>query len=133
MAVAIVCTALLGLLVFALGVAVSLKRRSSLAVIGHSADPTDPLHKLCRAHGNAAEYAPMLAILILLVGARQPSTWMVWTFVAATVVRYLHAAGMIFPATLAAPNPLRFAGAVGTYLAGFALVVAALLRMHVPQ
>ena len=133
MAIAIVCTALLGLLVFGLGIAVSLTRQSSNTAIGHGSDPTDALHKLCRAHGNAAEYAPMLAILILLVGARQPSAWMVWTFVAATLFRYLHAAGMIFPATLAAPNPLRFVGALGTYLAGIALVLAALLRINVPQ
>jgi uncharacterized membrane protein YecN with MAPEG domain len=128
MTVAIVCTALLALLVFGLGVAVSLTRGSSNTVFGHSPDPTDPLHKLCRAHGNATEYAPMLAILMLLVGSRQPSTWMVWTFIAATLFRYMHAAGMIVPATLAAPNPLRFIGALGTYLAGIALVVAVLLR-----
>jgi len=128
MTVAIVCTALLALLVFALGVAVSLTRGSSNTVVGYSSDPTDRLHKLCRAHGNAAEYVPILAVLMLLIGSRQPSTWMVWTFVAATVFRYLHAAGMVFPATLAAPNPLRFVGALGTYLAGIALVVAAFLR-----
>ena len=133
MTVAIVCTALLGLLIFGLGVAVSLTRQSSSTAIGHGVDPTDPLHKLCRAHGNAAEYVPMLAILILLVGSRQPSTWMVWTFIAATLFRYLHAAGMILPATLAAPNPLRFVGALGTYIAGIALVIAALLRLHLPQ
>jgi hypothetical protein len=128
MTTAIVCSALLGLLVFGLGLAVSMTRGSTNTVIGHISDPTDRLHKLCRAHGNAAEFVPMLAILILLVGSRQPSTWMVWTFVAATVFRYLHAAGMIFPATLAAPNPLRFVGALGTYVAGIMLVVATLLR-----
>jgi uncharacterized membrane protein YecN with MAPEG domain len=70
----------------------------------------------------------MLALLILVVGARQPATWMIWTFIAATVCRYMHAAGMIFPATLAAPNPLRFIGALGTYVTGLALVVATLMR-----
>ncbi len=128
MTVAIVCTALLALLVFGLGVAVSLTRGSANVAVGYSSDPTDRLHKLCRAHGNAAEYVPMLAVLILLVGARQPSAWMIWTFVAATVFRYLHAAGMVFPASLAEGNPLRFVGALGTYLAGIALVAAALLR-----
>jgi uncharacterized protein len=129
MTIAIVCTALLAVLLFGLGVAVSLTRGSTNTVIGYNVtDPTDRLHKLCRAHGNAAEYAPMLALLILVVGARQPATWMIWTFIAATVCRYLHAAGMIFPATLAAPNPLRFIGALGTYVTGLALVVATLMR-----
>ena len=128
MTIAIVCTALLGLLVFGLGLMVSLTRGNTNQVIGHRPDPADRLHKLVRAHGNATEYAPILAVLILLVGSRQPATWMVWTFVAATACRYLHAAGMALYETLAKPNPLRFVGALGTYVTGFALVVAALLR-----
>ena len=130
MTVAIVCSALLGLLVFGLGLAVSLTRGSSNTVIGYNADPTDRLHKLCRAHGNAAEYVPIMAVLMLIAGARNPSTWMIWTFIAATVFRYCHAAGMVFPASLGQPNALRFVGALGTYLAGFALVVAVLLRAN---
>jgi hypothetical protein len=128
MHVAVVCTALLGLLVFGLGLGVSALRGSTNTVFGYTSDPTDRLCKMVRAHGNAAEYAPMLAVLFLFLGVlRQPPTWVVWTFVIATVSRYLHAAGMIFPATLATPNPLRFVGALGTYLAGVALVVATLV------
>jgi uncharacterized membrane protein YecN with MAPEG domain len=126
MHIALVCIALLGLLVFGLGLSVSMTRNSTNTVIGHVPDPADRLHKLVRAHGNAAEYAPMMAILIWVVASRGPSSWMVWTFVAATAFRYVHAAGMILSPTLARPHPLRFAGAVGTYLAGFALVVATL-------
>jgi len=129
MPIAIVCAALLGLLIFGLGLLVSMTRGNTNRVIGHDPDPADRLHKRIRAHGNATEYVPMLAILILLVGARQPSPWMQWTFVLATVSRYLHAAGMITCSSLAKPNPLRAVGAVGTYLTGFALVVAALLRV----
>jgi uncharacterized membrane protein YecN with MAPEG domain len=110
---------------------VSLTRGSSNTVIGYnSSDPTDRLHKLCRAHGNAAEYVPIMAVLMLIAGARNPSTWMIWTFIAATAFRYCHAAGMVLPASLAQPNPLRFVGALGTYVAGIALVVAALLRAN---
>ncbi|MBI1816163.1 MAG: MAPEG family protein [Deltaproteobacteria bacterium] len=127
MSVAIVCTALLGLLVFALGFAVSATRGSTGTNFGYKPDPADRLYKLVRAHGNATEYCPMMAILILLIGAHQPSTWMIWTFVAATALRYCHAAGMILSPTLDKPYPLRFVGALGTYLAGFALVVAALM------
>ncbi len=128
MAIAIVCTAFLGLLVFGLGLMVSITRGNTNQISGYTADPTDRLYKLVRAHGNAAEYAPMMAVLVLLVGARQPAPWMIWTAVAATACRYLHAAGMITCASLARPNPLRFVGALGTYVTGLALVVATFLR-----
>jgi hypothetical protein len=124
MNVAIPCIALLGLLVFGLGLRVSMLRGASKTNFGYVADPTDPLYKTIRAHGNAAEFAPMMAIMILLVAWRGATPWMLWTFVAATIVRYLHAAGMILCPTLDRPHPLRFVGAVGTYVTGLALVVA---------
>ena len=124
---ALICTALLGLLVFGLGLAVSLTRGSTNTIHGYTPDPTDRLYKLVRAHCNAAEYAPMLAVLMLFLAIRGPSPWMIWTFAIGTLSRYLHAAGMIFFPSLAKPNPLRFVGALGTYAAGLALVVAALM------
>jgi uncharacterized membrane protein YecN with MAPEG domain len=127
MAVAIVCTALLGLLVFGLGLAVSLARQGSAVGIGAPSDPTSPLLKRIRAHGNATEYAPMFAILMLVVGAREPATWMTLTMVVATVSRYLHAAGMLASPTLAEPHPLRYVGSVGTYVSGLVLVLATVL------
>ncbi len=127
MNVAIVCTALLGLLVFGLGFAVSMLRGSSQTNIGYDPNPADRLYKMVRAHGNATEYAPMLAVLILLVGSRQPGTWMVWTFIAATASRYLHAAGMLLSPSLDRPQPLRFVGALGTYVCGLVLVAGALM------
>jgi uncharacterized membrane protein YecN with MAPEG domain len=128
MSVAVICTALLALLIFGLGLVVSLTRGSTRTVIGYAAaDPADRLHKLVRAHGNATEYVPIMAVLILYVGSHGPSTWMVWTFVVATAARYLHAAGMVLCPRLDQPHPLRFIGALTTYLAGFALVVATLV------
>jgi uncharacterized protein len=127
MTAALVCTALLGVLVFGLGLGVSALRGSTSTTIGHQLDPGDRLHKMVRAHGNATEYAPMLAILMLAIAARGPTRWMVWTFVAATLSRYLHAAGMVLSPSLDRPQPLRFVGALGTYVAGLALVVALLL------
>jgi hypothetical protein len=82
---------------------------------------------MIRAHGNATEFNPMLAILILAIGARNPSSWMIWLAVAATASRYLHAVGLIIAPTLNAPHPLRFVGALGTYICGLGLVVALLL------
>jgi uncharacterized protein len=129
MTIAIVCTALLALLIFALGLAVSLTRASTGTNIGCKDDPGDRLYKLVRAHGNACEYAPMLAVLILVLGARDPARWVVWTFVAATLCRYLHAAGMLLSGSLAEPQPLRFLGALGTYVTGLLLVAATLFSV----
>jgi uncharacterized membrane protein YecN with MAPEG domain len=126
MATATVCTALLGLLVFGLGFGVSMTRVSTETAYGYDPDPTDRLYKMTRAHGNATEYNPMLAILILAIGARNPPSWMLGLAIAATAARYLHAIGMIVAPTLNAPHPLRFVGAVGTYVCGLGLVVALL-------
>lgn len=129
MGVVIVCTALLGLLVFGLGLGVSLVRGSSKTTFGYTVDPRDRLYKWVRAHANAAEYAPMMALLFMAIGWQRPEppTWMVATIIAATTARYLHAAGMVTAPSLDAPHPLRFLGALGTYITGLALVAAVLL------
>jgi len=124
MSMALACTALLALLVFGLGLGVSMMRGSSGTNFGYTPDPADRLYKMVRAHGNATEYAPMLAILMLAIAARGPSAWMLWVFGIATAARYVHAAGMILSPSLQDPHPLRFAGALTTYLAGLALVWA---------
>ena len=125
--VAVVCAGLLGLLVFGLGLMVSLNRGRTKTNFGYPTDPTDPLYKAVRAHSNAAEYAPMMAILILYLGTRTPGRWLAATFVVATISRYLHAAGMIRCESLDRPDPLRFTGALGTYITGLILAVAALV------
>ena len=127
MKIAVICAGLLGLLVFGLGLTVSMIRGNSRINFGFTPDPTNRLYKLVRAHGNAAEYAPMLAVLILYLGTRNPGPWLLWTFVAATVFRYLHALGMILGRTLDAPDPLRFVGALGTYVTGLVLAVVAVM------
>src|SRR5262249_17598301 len=127
MTVALASPALLGLLVFGPAPAASALRGSTGTNIGPQLDPSDRLHKMVRAHGNAAEYAPMLAVLMLAIATRGATRWMVWTFVAATLFRYLHAAGMLLSPTLDRPQPLRFVGALGTYLSGLLLVGALLL------
>ena len=123
---AAVCAGVLGLLVIGLGIGVSLTRGATNTVVGFNPDPTDRLYKMVRAHGNATEYNPMLAVLILYLGTRQPGAWLQGLFIAATVSRVLHAAGMIMSPTLARPQPLRFAGALGTYVTGLLLAVLAI-------
>ncbi|PZP30659.1 MAG: hypothetical protein DI603_14115 [Roseateles depolymerans] len=118
---ALACTALLGLLLFGLGLAVSGLRFRAKHLCGCSSDPADPLHRASRAHGNTAEYAPYLAVAFLYLGAHQPSTLSLGLIVAATASRVLLAIGLIAWPSMARPNPLRFIGALGTYATGIAL------------
>lgn len=129
MTLTLICIALLGLLVFGLGFAISTTRGLTGTVVGHSPDPTDLLHKLVRAHGNTAEYAPMIAILAFLIASREPPIWTLWSIAGATLCRYLIVAGLICCPTLARPHPLRFIGALGTYIFGLVLCVALLLSL----
>ena len=126
----IVCLALLGLLVFVLGANVTRHR----AIRGATGDqqPTDPADRMFiaqRAHGNAAEYVPTLAVLILVCATLSDGWWVDALAVAAVVSRYLHALGMLRSSTLASHGPLRDAGAMGTYLTGIALAVTAVIAV----
>lgn len=129
MTTALVCIALLGLLVFGLGFFVSLGRGRHETLSGSSDDPADALNKLVRAHGNTTEYAAILAVLIYALGAMSPATWVLWCMGIATASRYLIVIGLIFGSTMAKPHPLRFVGALGTYLSGIGLCVALLLGL----
>ena len=127
--IALACTALLGLLLFGLGFAISGVRFREKRLVGHSAEPGDLLHKLVRAHGNTAEYAPLLAVLFLYLGMQQPGPWTLGLMVAATVCRVLLVVGLVAWPRLDRPNPLRFVGAIGTYFAGAGLCVPLLARL----
>ncbi|HEU4424528.1 MAG TPA: MAPEG family protein [Pilimelia sp.] len=126
MTTAIICTAILGALVFILGFNVS-RLRGATAKAGGSQMPTDPASPLLiaiRAHGNAAEYIPTFIVLFLLVDARSPAVVAVPLIVGATASRLLHAHGMLTARTLASEAPVRITGAIGTYLFGVALAIA---------
>lgn len=129
MTTAVVCTGLLGLLVFGLGFAVSGTRGRTGTNFGFTPDPADPLYRLVRAHGNATEYSAMLAVLMLFVGARGPATWMLVVMGVTTAARYLHVVGMLTGPGLDRLNPFRFAGALFTYLGGITMSVALLIRI----
>jgi len=129
MTTALVCIALLGLLLFGLGLGVSWTRGRTQQVIGAPDDPTSALLKAVRAHGNTTEFAPLLALLILLVGMRDPAAWVVWTMAIATLSRYLIAIGILASPTLERPHPLRALGALGTYVTGVMLCVALLMSL----
>ena len=128
MTVMAVCIALLGLLVFLLGLAVSLTRYRTRTGTGHPDDPADLLHKLVRAHGNTIEFAPMLALLIWVAGTATSATWLSWIMIGATASRYLIVAGILMAPSLRHPHPLRSLGALGTYVFGTILAADLLLR-----
>lgn len=120
------CTAFLGLLVFGLGLNVSLNRLKRKEKSREDLkNPESALFRARIAHSNACQYAAMLAILMLL---NQGSLAGVFS-ITAVVSRYLHALG--FLGFKKAPNPFIFAGASGTYLSGLALSLI-LLYHHLP-
>lgn len=126
MSIPLICIALLALLTIGLGFYVSILRGKQLTTYGGETDPTSSMYKAQRAHGNTVEYAPILALLIYILSQSPQPEWVIWTMVGVTVCRYLLAMGLIFPATMAKPNPLRFTGALGTYIGGIVLGVALL-------
>jgi uncharacterized protein len=124
--IALGCVAVLGLLLFGLGLSVSMMRFRQRTLSDCVDDPANLLHKLVRAHGNTAEYAPFLAVLFLFLGARSPSTLTVSLMIIATVCRCLLVVGLVAFPTMVRPNPFRFVGALGTYGAGIGLCLALL-------
>jgi uncharacterized protein len=122
--VALYCTAALGALLFLLGLAVSIFRFRTATGAGPAAERNSMLNKLIRAHANTAEFAPFLAVIFLYFGWRGPSELVVNLIIAATVCRFLLVIGLVAWPSMGRPNPARFAGALGTYLAGAALCVA---------
>lgn len=127
MSTAIVCTALLAALVFGLGANVSRLRGAAKSQLPTALD--DPLFVAIRAHGNAAEYVPILAVLMLLVGSRNPAGWVVAVIGVVTAGRFVHAYALLSNGDMGRPTLLRHAGAGVTYLGGLALAVAALLSI----
>ena len=124
--IALVCVSALGLLLFGLGACVSGLRFRSKRLSSHAVEPDSLLHRVVRAHGNSAEFIPLLAVLILYLGAGRPPAWVMACAVGATLSRFLLVAGLVFPASMAKPNALRFIGALGTYCFGAALCIALL-------
>jgi len=131
MTTAIICTALLAAMLLVLGINVT-RMRAVTGKTGGSqftSDPASGLFKAIRAHGNAAEYVPVLIVLFLLAGARSPAAVAIPLIAGATVARLVHAYGLLSSPSLAAPTVSRSIGAVGTYLFGIGLAVAVVLSL----
>lgn len=83
----------------------------------------DQIAKRMRAHANFIENAPLFLILLALIEYTSGSeTWLWAVAIAFTLGRLAHALGMDRPA----PNPLRIAGMLLTWLPLLALAVYAL-------
>jgi hypothetical protein len=126
MNIALLCIGLLGALCIVLGIAVSLNRMKQKQGSGCPSDPKDTLHKYIRAHANTIEFAPVLMVLMYILSQSQMASWLLWSIVLVTLSRFVLVAGLIFPRTMARPNPLRQIGAGGTYIFGLALCIAML-------
>lgn len=122
--IALVCTGVLGLLLFVLGFAISVERTRVGLLSGYAPEPDRLLTKLVRAHGNTAEYAPFLAVLFLYLGSRNPPHWALWCMADATACRLLLVVSLLAWPTMSKPNPARAIGALGTYGFGMALCAA---------
>jgi uncharacterized protein len=131
MTTAVICSAILAALLLLLGANVT-RMRALTGKAGGSQLPQDPTSKLLiavRAHGNAAEYVPVLAVLFLLVGARSPAWLAIPLIIAATLARLLHAYGMLTSRSLASPTKAREIGAGATYVVGLGLATAAIMSL----
>jgi uncharacterized membrane protein YecN with MAPEG domain len=131
MTTAIICSAILAALLLLLGANVT-RMRALTGKAGGSQLPQDPTSKLLiavRAHGNAAEYVPVLAVLFLLVGTRSPAWLAIPLIIAATLARLLHAYGMLTSRSLASPTKAREIGAGATYVVGLGLATAAIMSL----
>lgn len=128
MSIPLLCIALLAILLIYLAFTVSMARGKSKMMYGYKTDPEDRLYKAVRAHGNATEYVPIIAILIYILGTMPISMWVMWCMIIVTLSRYLAAAGLLLPKSLAKPNLLRVVGTLGTYLAALGLCVALFLK-----
>ncbi|MBV1930485.1 MAG: MAPEG family protein [Porticoccaceae bacterium] len=128
MSIYLICIAMLGLLCLALGFNVAIIRAKSGTLYGGESNPESKLYKAQRAHGNTIEYAPILAIIIFALGQSSQLQWVLWSMVAVTFFRYLLVLGILLPATMDKINPLRLVGSLGSFLSGFALVIALFIQ-----
>jgi len=120
----------MGILLFVLGANVT-RHRAIRGATGNQV-PTDPADRMFiaqRAHGNASEYVPTLALLIVVCATLTSGWWLDVLAIAAVAARSLHAVGMLTSRTLATHGPLRDVGAMGTYLTGVLLGVTALVAL----
>ena len=127
--VTLLFAAALGLVNMWLAFRAGVLRMKGKALVGDGGDPL--MMARMRAHANFNEYVPIALILmalIELIGGR--ANLLYWLGGALVLGRLLHPYGMERPA----PNPLRMAGILLTYLVMLALIGWAVwLLLHPPE
>lgn len=129
MTIAVISVAIMAIMLFVLGFLVSLRRGGEDTITGMSDDPTNPLRKAVRAHGNNAEWVPILAILMLYLGANEPALWVEIVIGVVALGRVAAGIGFLICETLAKPHPLKVFGALTTYIGGTLMAVMAALTV----
>jgi uncharacterized membrane protein YecN with MAPEG domain len=127
MTTALICTSVIGLLIFGLSFWSALRRLRLKAFFAGADEPASFTTKLSRGHGNTAEFGPFLALLFLTATALGGSPWSAAAMIGATLSRVLVVVAFLATAWLDHFSPLKLIGAVGTYVSGFALLVALLV------
>ena len=126
MNILLLCSAILVLLYAVLSLNVSrvrLKKRKD-------PDITEAvLKETVRAHGNAGEYVPVFVAAFLYLGTTPAGVAVSTIAIVATASRIAHAAGMLHAASVNQRNALRYYGALGTYIALFAVAAVLLQRL----
>jgi uncharacterized membrane protein YecN with MAPEG domain len=123
----LICSAILVIVYFLLAFNVSLTRGSTKIGIGTD-EPQGKLNRAIRAHGNAAEYIPILVLLFLYFLSTGASGWITWVVIGLTACRILHPISMFISPDLNRAYAPRFIASAGTYVGGLALGVALLMR-----
>lgn len=129
MTIAVISVAVMAIMLFVLGYLVSTRRMGEETITGMSDDPTNPLRKAVRAHGNSAEWVPILAILMLYLGANEPALWVEIVIGIVALGRVAAAIGFLICETLAKPHPLKIFGALTTYVGGIIMAAMAVLTV----
>ncbi len=110
MKISIICISCLTFLVILLAVNVLVSRIRTKTLYGYSALPEDVLYKAVRAHGNAIEYVPIVAIVIYILGLTSQPLWVVVCMALFVASRLVAAVGILSAKSLDQPNALRFIG-----------------------
>jgi len=115
------CIFLLAFLLIGLGFYVSFQRDRCKQAAGGGNDFASPLMKAVRAHGNSAEFIPLIIILLYLL-REQTGLLLTIAAIGVTACRYLLVVGLLSSPSLEKVTKPRMIGGLGTYLFSFALL-----------
>lgn len=128
MSISIVSISLLFILCLVLAFNTSVSRSITGNYNGMETNENNLLYRAQRAHLNSVEYAPLLAIVFYILGQQEQSEWVLTAIITITTLRYVHAAGILFPRIFGKSIPLKLIGTLGTYILGSVLIITMLYQ-----